>query len=308
MFKRSPSGFYNAPVTKSILIGTVSISLLTSILNWKKYLHLQLFPHVVSQHQFWRLFVSQLAFTRSGEVLLGSLLIYQARLLERLYGSAKYASFLLLSLALSTAIQCLTLAAGRSYLKAIPPGPYAVIFSALFQYYRMVPAVYSFKIGKIPVGDKAAVYILAFQLILSRSPMSLIASISGLIVGTLYNANIGGVKRWRIPIFFSRLCSQYIFPLVKSMPPARSNLPSRPGRASPSSEPSTPTPEANPATVVRETFSSTLTEDTLGTDPVQVEELQHMFEHLPREVIVRVLAISNNDLNAAAAALLEVST
>jgi membrane associated rhomboid family serine protease len=41
--------------------------------------------------QFWRLLVSHLAFANSSDLLFGGLMIYHMRVIERHFGTAKYA-------------------------------------------------------------------------------------------------------------------------------------------------------------------------------------------------------------------------
>lgn len=45
----------------------------------------------------------------------------------------------------------------------IPPGPTAVVFSILYQYSRLVPSAYEFKIFGVPMSDKIWVYGTASQ-------------------------------------------------------------------------------------------------------------------------------------------------
>ncbi|EIE84016.1 hypothetical protein RO3G_08721 [Rhizopus delemar RA 99-880] len=46
-----PSGFYNVPATKFLIVSTGALSLLASIFDLKQYFHLQLTPHIIIHYQ-----------------------------------------------------------------------------------------------------------------------------------------------------------------------------------------------------------------------------------------------------------------
>ena len=50
----------------------------------------------------------------------------------------------------------------------IPPGPVAVLFSIAYQYLRLVPSAYEFKVFGIPMSDKIWTYAVASK---ASSPM-----------------------------------------------------------------------------------------------------------------------------------------
>ncbi|KAJ3121416.1 hypothetical protein HK098_003677 [Nowakowskiella sp. JEL0407] len=82
------------------------------------------------------------------------------------------------------------------------------------------------KVLGVTVSDKVFLYLLAFQLTLSSYPNSLVAACCGLLSGILYKANVGNMKKWRIPLFLSNFAKSYFRPWIES-PPAR-NRPSAP--------------------------------------------------------------------------------
>jgi len=290
-------------------MGVVVISLMSSLLQWKQYMHLQIYPNISSQYQFWRIIVSHLAFTRSGEVLIGALLLYQFRLVERLYGPPKYASFLVYSALSSTFLQVGVLIFGRSIkLVSLPAGPYAIIFSILYQYYSIVPAVYRYRVLGIPIGDKLFIYSLAAQLLVTRAPNSLASALCGLLTGISYQFNFAGAKKRRLPNFITKLITKFLFTIMDSAPPPRHNSPTRPTETT-SDGTTTGFTESAPAVAVRGTMSSTsLVSESIGSNLAQVDELHSMFPHLDRDDVVRALTLSHNNLNNAAAALLETSS
>ena len=85
------SGFTNAPVTRILLISTVISAFLASITDTKYYFWIQVRPHLFDYWQFWRLLTWQACYTNSTEVLFAAMTFYQLRVIERLWGSRKFA-------------------------------------------------------------------------------------------------------------------------------------------------------------------------------------------------------------------------
>ncbi|RGB23841.1 hypothetical protein C1646_633384, partial [Rhizophagus diaphanus] len=147
--------FHNAPVTKSLLLCIGGCSLVAYLLDSRSLFHLQLIPNLTTNHEFWRLITSHSVLTTSGEFFFGSIIIYHLRIIERQFGSSKYAAFFFVSSALSTILEVGTLAIGRQFhLKFIPAGPYGFIFAALYQYYRMIPYTYQYRVFGINISNR----------------------------------------------------------------------------------------------------------------------------------------------------------
>src|SRR5437763_3579562 len=91
------SGFANTPITKSLIVSLISTSLVASIADLKHLLPIRPTPHLYPYLQFWRLCTWQIAYTSSTDLLFATLLLYQFRVLERLWGSRKFTSFLCVS-------------------------------------------------------------------------------------------------------------------------------------------------------------------------------------------------------------------
>ncbi|KAI8362649.1 hypothetical protein BD560DRAFT_288681, partial [Blakeslea trispora] len=215
--------FYNVPVTKFLVLFVGGTSILAAIFNMKQYFHLQLTPHITLHHQFWRLFSSHVAFGNSGDVFFGSLLLYTLRVIERQYGSAKYISFIVLSFVMATFLEIGTLVVGAQVgLKSIPSGPYAIIFSSLYQYHRIIPVTYRFRIFGIVMTDKLFLYVLAVQMAFSQSYQTLVPALCGILIGALYRTDIINMKQWRFPAIVQRLTKRFIKPYLVSSPIARS--------------------------------------------------------------------------------------
>ena len=113
--------------------------------------------------QFWRLLVHNLVFGSSAELLLGEILLYGASIpIERAFGPRKFASFVLVSSLVSTIISFTAIIFLHKFgLAYIPSGPYGIIFSLLWQHYRLVPTLYNFRLFGIDFSDKAPTWIQA---------------------------------------------------------------------------------------------------------------------------------------------------
>lgn len=125
-------------------------------------------------------------------------------------------------------------------LKSIPGGPYvtfvavepnmhynlfysyALIFSALYQYHRIIPVTYRFRIFGIVMSNKLFLYVLALQVAFSQSFETLTPAICGILSGALYRTDIGNIKQWRFPAWIQRLTIRFIKPFLVSPPIARS--------------------------------------------------------------------------------------
>ncbi|CDS13354.1 hypothetical protein LRAMOSA05532 [Lichtheimia ramosa] len=325
-----PSGFYNVPVTKFLMLFIGSCSLLASILNYKQIFHLQLSPHITIHHQFWRLVTSHCAFTNSGELFFGLLLLYSMRVIERQFGSPKYAAFMFVTLLIATFLEIGALVSGaRLGFRKIPGGPYAIIFSALYQYHRMIPVTYRFRIFGITFNDKIFVFIPAVQMMLSQYFSTLVPAVCGLLVGALYRSDVGNIKQWRFPRIIRSWTSRLIGSSLASGPIPRSST-TMPNETTgdttainnlmtsaatglrnrrqnnnnpPTSTTTTTTTNRSSVDGVREyidTFTGRSSNPDLEPPSEQhTSVLMTMFPDHPREVIIRAVTSSRNDLNRA---------
>ncbi len=85
------SGFTAASVSKWLFFGTMVSSILVSITDTKYLFHIQLVPHLARYRQFWRLLIWQSCYNNSGELLFAVMTLYNLRVIERLWGSRKFA-------------------------------------------------------------------------------------------------------------------------------------------------------------------------------------------------------------------------
>lgn len=87
--------FTNAPVTRTLVVGLVSSSVAASLFDLKHYFYILVDTHIWKYHQPWRALIFQLCYTNSSEVLFAAMTLYNMRVVERMWGSRKYAVRLL---------------------------------------------------------------------------------------------------------------------------------------------------------------------------------------------------------------------
>lgn len=85
------SGFTDAPVTRILIYSLVAFSLLASVTDTKHYFYIFVEPHIWRYHQLWRMLIYQFCFTNSTELLFATMTLYHLRVIERLWGSRKFA-------------------------------------------------------------------------------------------------------------------------------------------------------------------------------------------------------------------------
>ncbi|KAF1952446.1 hypothetical protein CC80DRAFT_422288 [Byssothecium circinans] len=219
------SGFTNAPVSRFLVFGTVIGALVASLTDTRYYFHIQVVPHFWGYAQFWRVGVWQLVFTNSTEVLFAVLSFYSLRVVERLWGSRKFASFLISTLPYTTLLPPLILtfilrplSFGR--INHLPAGPTPIIFALLANYYAAIPYTYRYKLSpysssptsqttstptsiwskSLTFTSKSTTYLAPLQLALSQFPGSVLAAAVGWAVGTAYRRDLlPGAGSWRVP-------------------------------------------------------------------------------------------------------------
>ncbi|KAK3676078.1 hypothetical protein LTR78_004270 [Recurvomyces mirabilis] len=214
------SGFTNAPISQALVAAVVLLPFLATLADAKYYLWLEVRPHLLDYHQFWRLFTWPLCYTNSTEVLFAAMTFYQLRVIERLWGSRKFASFILSTLPYTTLLPPILLTLiirplsfGR--INYLPAGPTAIVFALLAQYHAAIPYIYKYRLsGTLPapgspqagreygmnLTSKSTSYLLPLQLALSQLPGSALVAAIGWLVGFAYRREIlPGAARWRVP-------------------------------------------------------------------------------------------------------------
>jgi hypothetical protein len=145
--------------------------------------------------------------------------LYHMRVIERLWGSRKFSSFIL-SILLYTAIlppmilALLLRPLSFNHLNYLPAGPTAIIFALLAQYHAVIPHVYKYRVAtssspstrgipELIFSDKSMTYLLAAQLALSQFPGSILPAAVGWVLGHAWRSELlPGAARWRIPGWF----------------------------------------------------------------------------------------------------------
>jgi len=85
------SSFANAPVSRALLVGLIGGSIGVSLFDVKHYFYILVDTHVWRYQQFWRAVTFQLCYTNSSEVLFAGMAFYNMRVIERMWGSRKFA-------------------------------------------------------------------------------------------------------------------------------------------------------------------------------------------------------------------------
>lgn len=85
------SGFTNAPISRFLVIAVIASSLLVSVTDTKHFFWIAIRPHICDYRQLWRFLTWPLCYTNSTEVLFSAMTLYQLRIVERLWGTRKFA-------------------------------------------------------------------------------------------------------------------------------------------------------------------------------------------------------------------------
>jgi len=182
-----------------------------------------LVPHISRHYQYWRLFAHHLAFSNSSDLLVAGVIFWNVGVhVERQFGSVKFASFAVVSTLLATIIEFLSLLLfHRAGLNHIASGPSALVFSILYQYTRIVPSAYHFRIFGVPLSNKIFTYVIASQLAVGHLPGSAAAAIIGILAGVIYRSDLANLKSYRIPSAVVRFSTRFILPLIGLIRPPR---------------------------------------------------------------------------------------
>ncbi|KAK8213754.1 hypothetical protein IWZ01DRAFT_215115 [Phyllosticta capitalensis] len=179
------SGFTHAPVSKFLVFFVVASAFVASITDSQYLLWIQVVPHLWVHGQFWRLLTWQFVYANSTEVLFAAMTFYQMRVVERLWGSRKFAvsvaegggavrvasqmmdhdrcwmlanaiallqSFLLSTLPYTTLLPPLVLALivrplTFNHANYLPAGLTPTLFALLAQYHAAIPQQYKYRLA-----------------------------------------------------------------------------------------------------------------------------------------------------------------
>ncbi|KAK0652087.1 UBA domain-containing protein Ucp14 [Cercophora newfieldiana] len=219
--------FTNAPVTRSLVLGTIAMSIAASLFDIKHYFYISVGTHIWRYRQLWRILTYQLCYTNSSEVLFAAMALYNVRSIEQLWGSRKYASFIIITGLLTSVIPpvLMTLVLrplSFGVIDFLPAGPTPIIFAILAQYHALVPHTYKYKVALstgapsseetagLTFSDKSSRYLMAIQLALFQWPGSLLGATVGWVVGYFWRNELlpGALTQWRVPGWIVGIRSQ----------------------------------------------------------------------------------------------------
>ena len=142
-----PAG--GAPVTKALMLGTLSTSVIMQASKAARRA-----PLLIS------LWTHAFAFRNPGELLFGASLLYFYRLFERQWGSAKYGSFVVVTCGLAYALEAAVGAALGGGLRpagAAASGPFPLLFANLAaNFVLLVPPMHQFAVFGFKMTDKVS--------------------------------------------------------------------------------------------------------------------------------------------------------
>ncbi|PCH40949.1 hypothetical protein WOLCODRAFT_137098 [Wolfiporia cocos MD-104 SS10] len=306
--------FENARITEGLIVALALTSVTSGIFDVKHYIHLQLVPHISRYHQYWRLFTHHFACANSSDMLLTTLLLYNTGVhIERSFGSAKYASFIIVTMLVSTITTFLSLlllhtspTVGNLF-NYIPCGPFAIVYSILYQHVRLVPQAYQWRLFGLTVNDKATTYLLAAQLAISHFPSTMLPISMGILSGYIYRSDLLQLKSWRVPHRLQRFVESWLAPLYGERRAVRRTIRVFPESRSRRRSDRTATSEEEPVTTADRqgaTRQRTAERDTSRRQrEIDIRNLSAMFPDVGRDVIADVLQRSPST-EAAAAILL----
>ncbi|KAL8493752.1 hypothetical protein ACS0TY_024794 [Phlomoides rotata] len=214
-----PSGFNNAPVTRTIVIASALFTVIFGIQGRSRNLGWS-YQDIFKKLQIWKLIVSVFGFSSTPELVFGIYLLYYFRVFERQIGSNKYTVFILLSIAVSLLLEILALLLLKDpSLNILTSGPYGLIFSSFIPFYFDIPVSTRFRVFNVNFSDKTFIYLAGLQLFLSSWKRSMLPGICGILAGSLYHLNVFRVRRMKFPEVIASFFSRLSWPSVGSTSP-----------------------------------------------------------------------------------------
>ncbi|URE27049.1 UBA [Musa troglodytarum] len=193
-----PTGFRNAPVTRTLVITSAVLSVTSAVSGRPRRLGLS-FQDIFENHDLLKAIPSVFAFSSTPELVAGFYLLYYFRVFERQIGSNKYSVFVLFCIIASTFFEILALALLKADSHVLASGPYGLIFAAFIPFFVDIPVMSRFCVLGINFTDKSIVYFVGFQLLLCGWKWSFIPGICGVLAGFLYRVNAFGIRRLKFP-------------------------------------------------------------------------------------------------------------
>ncbi|PIA12777.1 hypothetical protein COEREDRAFT_83919 [Coemansia reversa NRRL 1564] len=283
------TGMRGAPTVKLWMMSLFCFGVVLAISpSWRQQLlRLRVYPYITRRWEFWRLATTLVGFPTITETLMALVLLYQLRIIERLFGTHKFVAFLFVSSVVGQVLSVIMVLTARflsqrafALVNTVAGGPYATIFACLYQFYAHVPAKQHVRVlGVVTVSDKWMAYVVAGNLTVARLPATLLPAVAGIAASLVYSANVAGLRLWRFPNPLADFTHRWVQPRLTSVP--RRRQPALSSHAVP-----------RPQTVVSEAV---------------VAQLQAMFPATAHERIAQALAATGGDVDRAVSTLLNSS-
>ncbi|KAF4402554.1 hypothetical protein G4B88_012339 [Cannabis sativa] len=200
-----PSGFNNAPVTRTFVIASALFTIFFGMQGRSNNLGLS-YLDIFGKFRIWKLIVSAFAFSSTPELMFGLYLLYYFRVFERQIGSNKYSVFILFSLTVSLLLEVLALSFLKDPAKnLITSGPYGLIFASFVPFFFDIPVSTRFTVFNVHFSDKSFIYLAGLQLLLSSWKRSILPGACGILAGILYRLNIFRIRKAKcLPLLSSQ--------------------------------------------------------------------------------------------------------
>ncbi|CAI5506026.1 unnamed protein product [Closterium sp. Naga37s-1] len=225
--KAIPATIKGAPATKAIILVCAALSLVLSSRSAHSSHHPFALSReaLVSRGEWWRVALSQVCVGSTADLLVCALLLYSFRFFERQLGSAKFVVLCTFSSVVALAFQLLIVlllpSPAASLLDDPPPsfhpapGPLGLLFALFLLFFADVPPTARYLLlSRVPLSDKALVYLGGMQLLFSSGLSSIVPAAAGIVAGALYRCNALGVRKAKVPDSISRFASTWIAPLL----------------------------------------------------------------------------------------------
>ncbi|KAJ3703065.1 hypothetical protein LUZ61_006770 [Rhynchospora tenuis] len=210
-----PSGFHNAPVTKTIVIATALFTILFGVRGNSSKLGLA-YQDIFEKLRMWRLISSIFAFSSTPELIFGLCLLYYFRVFERQIGSNKYAVFVTFSVLVPLLFEILALGYLKDFLDKLTPGPYSLIFASFVPFFFDIPISSRFRIITVHLSNKSLIYLAGLQLLFSSGKQSLVPGLCGVLAGCFYRFNTFGIRQCKFPDALASIFARMTWPSSSS--------------------------------------------------------------------------------------------
>nr|KJB78468.1 hypothetical protein B456_013G001400 [Gossypium raimondii] len=193
-----PSGFNNAPVTKTFVIASALFTVFFGIQGRSFKLGLS-YQDIFTKLSIWKLITSVFAFSSTPELMFGLYLLYYFRVFERQIGSNKYSVFILFSVMASFLFEVMAVAILKDPTSnLLTSGPYGLIFASFVPFFFDIPVSTWFRIFGVRFSNKSFIYLAGLQLLLSSWKRSLLPGICGILAGSLYRLNVFRIRKAKV--------------------------------------------------------------------------------------------------------------